>query len=1100
MDSKAKHEHKCLQTSWQPQRNTSINWLEEHRHKPAWGRMTVEDFCLNTSGYSDFEQYLQQMAQPGSWVDTAFMHAMGCANHVDIVLIQAGTSPVLLGTSTHEGQETDDDNQDKEPTVVPIALVNDVHFWGLLPVESVMTPPRSDYQQGQEQGRRSQFPVSTSEGHSSLQVEDGQQEPETSVSEEYVQRELALAIALSNWNPWQYPTQDLVDTMEPMASDPNHANSQCLLSRQSTLSDLALESVHAQSQEEHLTYERARRWHLENPKIAWRMLHQKRGQAVNALRDISCNRCNKSSIKDMLLGQCAQGKAEHACLENFTVGQVLNWRILWCSLPCFMRHELHLREAREQLAKHRSSGEPDNSFKMTYSFLGIEVCRSAFMMLTGLGVPFIQTTRADALKDKESYAPQREIGRWRAIANAVWPQKYLDSRQWLIAYAQKFGSWNPARDRCHLPAGRREFYHAAYVADRVQQGCRPPQEARDSKRKISESIVAERRAFLLARSVELPWLLVNVSAGTFVHCPLCDYLRLLIDRTSRGQQALREYFRDRLGEHFMFQGAQRLAQADLEEMCSQSQGRKWFMKIDKMDNSKLGSPTLWSQLATPLFKDQRRLVTGLIGSMWHGTPTCQHHVRTLFDDCGKGSQMQFSTILLNLHDVCQTEGHLPDEFIVGADNTYKETKNQHIIWAFVWLLCILSGSPLWKISLVFLMVGHTHDALDRFFSRVFMTVRGRNWITPEDMLDHLREHLLYTNIRSGHVRQVWGWKDLCLQHVNPCHHLMKGLRHVHHIELSRTGGGIGIRWKQWMSDKAWSRYHILVPPEEMETLAAFRPGSIQMNFTDENARLDWVNIFEQWCSNMPTKLFENIEGKSQELRQLICHKAQGAYAPGPTLDSLIQDLKGYPGRQITPHESTTVRDEQLGALFPAQDPAPVKPDLLLKIKGITHDAQGMALISGLILPGSNLAVRTQPGTMFLGFPIPFLVGVVMQSPSDRRWADKCLVRWHVPPLVNRKLATGKKGGRQLDIFGSWAEFDDVHLSMVHGGNLPDPMASLEDVLDSNFEMTENNELPFDTLDTLCQQHDLDVTGLSMSQTPRGNLYRAYVLSRGASRA
>ena len=29
-------------------------------------------------------------------------------------------------------------------------------------------------------------------------------------------------------------------------------------------------------------------------------------------------------------------------------------------------------------------------------------------------------------------------------------------------------------------------------------------------------------------------------------------------------------------------------------------------------------------------------------------------VRTLFNDCGKGSQMQFSTILSHLHDVCQT--------------------------------------------------------------------------------------------------------------------------------------------------------------------------------------------------------------------------------------------------------------------------------------------------------------------------------------------------------------------------------------------------------------------------------------------------------------
>ena len=65
-----------------------------------------------------------------------------------------------------------------------------------------------------------------------------------------------------------------------------------------------------------------------------------------------------------------------------------------------MRHELLLREAKDQLAKHRSSGEADESFEMSYSLLGVKVCRSAFMMLTGLGVPFLQTARAGALNDK----------------------------------------------------------------------------------------------------------------------------------------------------------------------------------------------------------------------------------------------------------------------------------------------------------------------------------------------------------------------------------------------------------------------------------------------------------------------------------------------------------------------------------------------------------------------------------------------------------------------------------------------------------------------------------------------------------------------------
>ena len=66
--------------------------------------------------------------------------------------------------------------------------------------------------------------------------------------------------------------------------------------------------------------------------------------------------------------------------------------------------------------------------------------------------------------------------------------------------------------------------------------------------------------------------------------------------------------------------------------------------------------------------------------------------------------------------------------------------------------------------------------------------------------------------------------------------------------------------------------------------------------------LELINVFEQWCADMPTKLFENVSGKCNELRQLVCRKAPGVYAPGPTLDKLLRDLQGYRGRQAAPAE------------------------------------------------------------------------------------------------------------------------------------------------------------------------------------------------------
>ncbi len=98
------------------------------------------------------------------------------------------------------------------------------------------------------------------------------------------------------------------------------------------------------------------------------------------------------------------------------------------------------------------------------------------------------------------------------------------------------------------------------------------------------------------------------------------------------------------------------------------------MLIDKMDQSKTLCPTIWSQLPTKMFKEpEKRLITGLIGSMWFGT---RQHVLTVFNDCSHGSEMQCSAILTLLHEVAMRERHLPEEFNIGADNTPKETKHQ----------------------------------------------------------------------------------------------------------------------------------------------------------------------------------------------------------------------------------------------------------------------------------------------------------------------------------------------------------------------------------------------------------------------------------------
>ena len=173
----------------------------------------------------------------------------------------------------------------------------------------------------------------------------------------------------------------------------------------------------------------------------------------------------------------------------------------------------------------------------------------------------------------------------------------------------------------------------------------------------------------------------------------------------------------RLGQHWEFQSAQRLVVGRLEEVCEQSHGLKWLMLIDKMDQNCAWLPTVWELLRTAFFKEGQRVQVSLNAAWFFGVSRSpQLLIRTMFEDCAHGSNMQASTLLMNLHSRVMQERVIPEEWFINADNTSKETKNNVCIDFAIWLLIQLAGTPLACITFLYLIVGHTHNKLDRFFS------------------------------------------------------------------------------------------------------------------------------------------------------------------------------------------------------------------------------------------------------------------------------------------------------------------------------------------------------------------------------------------------
>ena len=310
--------------------------------------------------------------------------------------------------------------------------------------------------------------------------------------------------------------------------------------------------------------------------------------------------------------------------------------------------------------------------------------------------------------------------------------------------------------------------------------------------------------------------------------------------------------------------------------------------------------------------------------------------------------------------------------------------------------------------MIFLLVGHTHNKLDRFFSRVAVALAGRDYFTVSGMLSHVQKQLRYCDMQSDHLAQVWHWKALL---ELPCTRSMHNLDPAHAFRFSRSNG-IYVQWKQWCTDEPWSKPLLLVPPCEILILGAFRPECHVMAFPSEGqAILDWINRLEAWCAGHPAGAYQGYEAEFHWLRQAATHNLPGAYTPGWTVADLLQDLRRLPGqRPDGPVAPSAFPSDIITHLFPGADIPSIPTNALVKIDGLTHTPGGRAIRSNVIHPGSPMVIRVPQETLVHNQAAPFLVAVAVETGSRQARAQQVVVVWYLPRMAPAEtFRQGNKG-------------------------------------------------------------------------------------------
>ena len=201
------------------------------------------------------------------------------------------------------------------------------------------------------------------------------------------------------------------------------------------------------------------------------------------------------------------------------------------------------------------------------------------------------------------------------------------------------------------------------------------------------------------------------------------------------------------------------------------------------------------------------------------------------------------------------------------------------------------------------------------------------------------------------------------------------------------------------------------------------------------------------------------------------------------MEEIVQDIFAISNQKYVPKSLTSdasqFPEDVLHQLFPGSE-SRLPVSTLVRFEGAVQPAPVKA--STPCTHGSMVIVRASPGHEML-----FHLGVVVELSNCKLFA---VVQWFAPGQAREATAGGGRKRQVRSVFGAWQSSDALLLGDLAALQLPSPWVAAADVVLFNFELDEHNQLPFQVLDELYKA-GIDTTGLCLSSTARGNLYRAH---------
>ena len=273
----------------------------------------------------------------------------------------------------------------------------------------------------------------------------------------------------------------------------------------------------------------------------------------------------------------------------------------------------------------------------------------------------------------------------------------------------------------------------------------------------------------------------------FAMCDTCINFRELREET-RDSKAQKELFTLQK-EHHDFVKNERTTYYCRRMKGAEADSDYLSMIVDGADQGKYAVP--YHHVRTHNSGKCLRLPVHLMGVLVHGR---RPHAFTYYENIKHGNNVTIEAIYQALAYELK-RGKLPSKLYLQLDNTVKQCKSQYMIGFLAYL--VLKGVFKYVVC-SFLPVGHTHEDIDQFFSRIATYLMCHDALSAEHLHKGIKECFQTKKgqrCRTGHWDRVTNFSEW----IKPYMTDFSGITKWHQFRFFKLEGEVRVQCRPWCS-------------------------------------------------------------------------------------------------------------------------------------------------------------------------------------------------------------------------------------------------------------------------------------------------------------